>query len=76
MAAAANADPRNAGRMQQLAELTGKLREIETALATRTAQLKTELTQQMDQRFAQSRRADRNRPLAAGAAARRASSSR
>ena len=52
MAAASSADPRNAGRIQQLAELTGKLREIESALTTRTAQLKTELTQQMDQRFA------------------------
>lgn len=52
MAAASSADPRNASRIQQLAELTGKLREVETALVTRTAQLKTELTQQMDQRLA------------------------
>ena len=52
MIAAANADPRNASRLPQLAEMTGKLREIETALATRSAQIKTEMTQQMDQRFA------------------------
>lgn len=51
MVAAANADPRNAGRLPQLAQLTGKIGDVETALTTRTAQLRTELTQQMDQRF-------------------------
>lgn len=51
MVAAANANPQNAGRLPQLAQLTGKIGEVETQLATRTTQLKTELMQQMDQRF-------------------------
>ncbi len=54
MAAAAAADPRGGTRLQQLAELTGKVREVETQLATRTAQLKTEMVQQLDQRLAKS----------------------
>lgn len=67
MAAASSADPRNAGRIQQLAEMTGKLREVETALVTRTAQLKTELTQQMDQRLAKaSEQTETARSLLAG----------
>jgi hypothetical protein len=48
---AAAGDPRT-GRLPQVAEMTTKLRDLETALATRTAQLKTEFTQQLDQRFA------------------------
>ncbi len=52
MAAAAAADPRGGTRLQQLAELTGKVREVETQLGTRTAQLKTEMIQQLDQRLA------------------------
>jgi hypothetical protein len=54
MASAAAADPRGGTRLQQLAELTGKVREVETQLGTRTAQLRTEIIQQLDQRLAKS----------------------
>jgi hypothetical protein len=49
---AAAGDPR-AGRIPQLAELTAKVRELETAYVQRSAQLKTELVQLLEQRFAQ-----------------------
>lgn len=52
MATAAAADPRGGTRLQQLAELTSKVRDVETLLATRTAQTRTEMIQQMDQRLA------------------------
>jgi hypothetical protein len=51
MAAAAKADPTRAGYVPQLAQFTSRVGEVETALATRTAALKAELMQQMDQRF-------------------------
>ncbi len=54
MAAAAAADPRGGTRLQQLAELTGKVRDLDSQLATRTAQLKTEMIQQLEQRLAKS----------------------
>lgn len=50
---AANNDPRNAGRLPQLAQLTAKIGEMETSLVTRTTTVRREIGQEMDQRFAQ-----------------------
>ncbi len=51
---AAAADPRGAGRIPQLAQIASKLTELESALATRTATMRKEVTQDLDQRFAKS----------------------
>lgn len=50
---AANNDPKNSGRLPQLAQLTAKIGEMETALVTRTTTVRREIGQEMDQRFAQ-----------------------
>lgn len=50
---AANNDPKNAGRLPQLAQLTAKIGEMETALVTRTTTVRREIGQELDQRFAQ-----------------------
>lgn len=46
-------DPR-AGRVPQLAQIASKLTELESLLNTRTSTLKTEITRDLDQRFAKS----------------------
>lgn len=52
IAAAAQADPARAGRIPQLAQLTGQVRDLETALNNRLAALKKELAQDIDNRLA------------------------
>lgn len=52
IAAAAQADPARAGRIPQLAQLTGQVRDLETALSNRLAALKKELAQDIDSRLA------------------------
>jgi hypothetical protein len=49
--ATAVTDPKNAGRIPQLAQITAKVGDLETALTTRTAALRKEMTQDLDQRF-------------------------
>lgn len=52
IAAAATADPQRAGRIPQLAQLTGQVRDLEAALSTRLAALRKELAQDVDTRLA------------------------
>jgi hypothetical protein len=51
MAAAAAADPQRAGRLPQLAQLTGKVTDLETQVATRFDRLRKDTTQEIDARF-------------------------
>ncbi|MFM9943271.1 MAG: hypothetical protein ACKVP7_27720 [Hyphomicrobiaceae bacterium] len=52
IANAAQADPQRAGRIPQLAQLTGQVRDLETALNTRLSAVKKELAQDIDTRLA------------------------
>jgi hypothetical protein len=52
LAAAAGADPQRAGRIPQLAQLVGQVRDLETALNSRLAALRKELAQEVDNRIA------------------------
>jgi len=51
IAAAAQADPARAGRIPQLAQLTGQVRDLEAALQSRLAALKKELAQDIETRI-------------------------
>ncbi|HEX4892366.1 MAG TPA: hypothetical protein VFV47_03705, partial [Hyphomicrobiaceae bacterium] len=48
MAAAAAADPQRAGRLPQLAQLTGKVADLETQIATRLDRLRKDASQEID----------------------------
>ncbi len=52
LAAMAAADPQNAGRIPQLAQILGKLNDLESALTTRLAGLRKDLTQEIDAKAA------------------------
>jgi hypothetical protein len=52
MAAAAAADPQRAGRLPQIAQLTGKVADLETQLATRLDRLRKDASQEIDTRLA------------------------
>lgn len=52
LAAMAAADPQNAGRIPQLAQILGKLNDLESALTTRLASLRKDLTQDIDTKTA------------------------
>lgn len=52
LAAMAAADPQNAGRIPQLAQILGKLNDLEGALTTRLAGLRKDLTQDIDTKTA------------------------
>ena len=52
IAAVAAADPQRAGRIPQLAQLTGQVRDLETALNNRLATLRKELAPDVDNRLA------------------------
>lgn len=52
IAAAAQADPSKAGRIPQLAQLTGQVRDLEAALSARLAALRKEMVQDIETRLA------------------------
>ena len=52
IAALAAADPQSAGRIPQLAQVLGKLNDLETALNTRLATLRKDISQDLDARTA------------------------
>ncbi len=52
IAAAAQADPSKAGRIPQLAQLTGQVRDLEAALSARLAALRKEVAQDIETRLA------------------------
>lgn len=52
LAAMAAADPQSAGRIPQLAQVLGKLNDLETALNTRLATLRKDISQDMEARTA------------------------
>jgi hypothetical protein len=52
LAAMAAADPQSAGRIPQLAQILGKLNDLEGALTTRLASLRKDLTQDIDTKTA------------------------
>jgi hypothetical protein len=52
LAAMAAADPQSAGRVPQLAQILGKVNDLETALNTRLATLRKDMTQEVEARTA------------------------
>ena len=52
LAAAARAEPDRAGRIPQLAQMTGRLADLETALAARVGELRKETAREIDTRVA------------------------
>lgn len=52
MVAAASADPKNAGRLPQLAQLTGQVADLKNAVETRLTAMRRDMVQEIDARVA------------------------
>ncbi|MEZ5910059.1 MAG: mitofilin family membrane protein [Hyphomicrobiaceae bacterium] len=57
LAAIAKAEPDSAGRLPQLAQLSGRLADLESAIATRLQGLRRDMAQEIDQRLTAAREA-------------------